>query len=141
MALTLADAITYSTAWLASLEYDPLPVVDGGPADSITLKLSDDRLVLLTLGSGAGLDSEYMFDRPALQVYAVGAQGDQNDAEKLALDLDRGWLAAVRQFVGNTWVLSTVRAGGRPAKLLLDSADRSHYTCSYIIESEAGLDG
>ena len=131
----------YQTAWLTNLGYDPLPIIDPGPGpDRDALDLSPASLLLLTIGPGAGLSTEGAFDRPSVQVRAIGEQSDYASAEKLAFDVDTGFvLLDHSQSVGGRWFLSMVRSGGGPALLLKDDADRYHFTCNYIYETEARL--
>jgi hypothetical protein len=135
--LSYSDVVEYLAGWLTGLGYDPLPVFDPGPGvDTDAIDVSPGRLVLLTLGSGAGYDVEMVFDRPAVFVRTVGNQMDYADAEKLAFDVDAGLTFPLdhSQLLGDKWLLSVVRAGGGPALLLKDDGDRYHFTCSYIME-------
>lgn len=131
----------YQTTWLTNLGYDPLPIIDPGPgSDNDALDLSPACLVLLTIGPGAGLSTEGVFDRPSVQARCVGEQSDYYSAEKLAFDVDAGFNAVSgSRSIGGRWFTSIVRSGGGPALLLRDDADRYHFTCTYIYETEALL--
>lgn len=131
----------YLATYLTGIGYDPLPVIDPGPGPNRdALDLSPASLVLLTIGPGAGLSSEGVFDRPSVQVRAIGEQNDYDSAEKLAFDCDTGLLLIDHsQSVGGRWFTSFNRFGGNPALLLKDDADRYHFTCSYIYETEARI--
>jgi len=130
----------YLQSYLTSLGYDPLPTFNPGPGeDANAVDVSPGRLVLLSKLPGAGLSVEYAFDRPAFQVRVAGKQGDYDDGEKLAEDCDTGLLKVDHsQYLEDVWVTSIVRAGGNPALLLIDDADRYHFTCTYIAEAATG---
>ncbi len=127
----------YLSTWLDSLGYSPLPTFNPGPgSDPDAIDVSPGRLVLLSIGSGAGLSVEYAFDRPGIQLRTAGLQGDYSDAETFAYDCDRGFLMIDHsQYVDGVWTTSIVRSGGGPALLEKDSAGRFHFTCNYIAEA------
>jgi hypothetical protein len=136
--LLFSDIEAYLTGYLTSVGYDSLPVFDPGPGIDLDAQdVNPDRLVLLSLSSGAGFDVEMIFDRPVVAIRTIGLQMDYADAEKLAYDCDKGMTAIDHsQFVNGKWVLAITRVGGGPALLLKDNADRYHFTCNYIVEVE-----
>lgn len=120
-------------------------VMDPGPATDENLqKVNNDAIVFLTVGAGAGLHLDNLFDRPFITVEVVGPQNDYDGAESLALALDLALLAFEVPFswgVANdaSRSLSVTRTGGRPTLGVKDTADRYHFTCSYITEAVSGL--
>jgi hypothetical protein len=134
--LSFVDLETYLKGWLTEVGYDPLPYFDPGPGTDLNaIDASPGRLVLLTIGSGAGFTTEQVFDRPMVQVRTAGLQSDYSDAEKLSQDCDRAMTAVAQsQFLNGKWCLSINRLSGSPLLLLKDDADRYHFTCSYIVE-------
>lgn len=119
------------------------PLLDPGPpTDPGLQKLSAQRQVFLTLGGGAGLTTEALYDRIFLSTRVFGRQDDYADAENLAAQLDYMLLAATRSgpaTIGTARCLYITRTGGAPQLLLKDTADRYHLSCSYIIETGTGL--
>jgi len=93
-------------------------------------------IVMITIGGGAGLDSEDVFDQPSIQIRSCGNQMDYNTAEQLAQDLDRAMyaLGPSTTLPNGKRSLTVSRTGGGPALLLRDDAGRYHFTCSYIWE-------
>jgi hypothetical protein len=134
--LTYSDISAYLQGWLTGLGYNPLPFFDPGPAINLdALDANPDRIVIPTIGSGAGFATEMVFDRPAVALRTIGKQMDYADAEKLANDCDQA-MAAIdhSQWVNGKWWSSINRVGGGPALLMKDDADRYHFTCNYIVE-------
>lgn len=145
--MNFSDVETFVHDGYVALGYDAnsatFPVLDPGPATDANLqKLSPGRVIFLTLGGGAGVTSEDLFDRPFITCRVIGDQGDYADAETLAQQLDHMFLAvnqvANRQ-IGTARVLYVARAGGGPVLLEKDSADRYHFTVTYITETGTGL--
>jgi len=136
--LQYADVSGYLTTALEALQYDPLPYFDPGPAsDAVIQDLSPNMMVIVTVGGGSGLDSEELFDRPGIQIRAIGPQTDYAGAEQLAQDIDRALVALdSSQSINGKWTLSVVRSGGSPSLLLKDDGERYHFTCNYIWEVE-----
>jgi len=124
-----------------SPEAPPMPTFSPGPAGDVgELESSPDAIVFLTVGGGAGLTKESTFDRVFTTAHVVGPQRDFTAAESLALDLDACLLMfGSSDDLDGTWTLGINRTGGRPALLLKDSAERYHFTASYIAEAETGL--
>jgi len=137
--LAYIDVQTYIADQLTKLNYDPLPTFDPGPGADINVQdLVPGAMVILTIGAGAGMDSELLFDRPAVQVRVIGPQQDYAGAETLAQMIDKlmgdlGGATASRTINGKR-ILSIVRAGGAPTLLPQDDGDRYHFTCNYIWE-------
>lgn len=140
-------ALTYDTlkvglgGYLSRLLVPKFPLIDPGPAtDPLRQELSPDDMVFLTLGGGSGLHLEYGFDRPFITVRTLGKQHDYAGAEELALDVDDYLLSFDgSSMIGETYLLFITRTGGRPELAQHDVADRYHFACSYIADSESGL--
>ena len=137
--LAYADVEAYVRTQLTNQDYTPLPYFTPGPSsDPDVQDLVPDAMVILTIGAGAGMDSELLFDRPGVQVRTIGPQQDYTGAETLAQAIDKvmgdlGGATASRTINGKR-ILSIVRAGGAPTLLLKDDGDRYHFTCNYIWE-------
>jgi hypothetical protein len=141
-----SDAEAWATDYLTGLVdangdrvYTPIPALSPGPAsDEIVQKISPDEIVFLTVGGGAASTIEGLFDNPFLTLRAVGQQEDYQSAEDLAWYMDSGLLAIPDNgFMGNARIKPVVRTGGVPALLSQDNAGRYHFTCSYIVETQA----
>lgn len=117
----------------------PLPVFSPGPAaDQIVQKAGPNALVFLTVGGGSAQGTEGLFDKPFIAVRAIGKQMDYDSAECLASDVDAILLSVSgNSLVGNANVLYVVRSGGGPLLLQQDAANRYHFSCSYIVETQA----
>jgi hypothetical protein len=114
-------------------------VISPGPAtDEALHKLSPQRTVFVSIGSGAGFSKEATFDRPLLTVRTIGKQRNYDDGERLAWFVDSAFFIESPRDVGTVRVLYVTRSGGSPTLLLRDSADRYHFTCSYITETATG---
>lgn len=146
-----SDLLTYVKAGLTGYGYGStnpdvgeqlrtMPVFNPGPATSPSLaKLSSGSTVFLTLGNGAGLSTEQLFDRPFIAVRAIGPQNDYNKAEKLAYDIDRLLLkVGSNTTIGSAKVLYITRTGGSPQLIDFDSANRHHFLTTYITEAQTG---
>lgn len=134
--LTYSDISTYLEGWLTTVGYNPLPYFDPGPGVNLdAIDANPDRIVLCSIGGGAGFSTEMVLDRPMVALRTIGKQMDYTDAEQLAYDCDQG-MAAIdhSQFVNGKWWTSINRVGGGPALLLKDDGDRYHFTCNYIVE-------
>lgn len=100
--------------------------------------------VVGTFYGGLGHTTEGVFDRPTLQIRAVGFQNNPDSGHELAHRIDR---ALTRRRDATTdgpgpWLLgglvvAEITRGPAPAAILVDSAWRTHYTCNYVIEIEA----
>jgi hypothetical protein len=138
--MKFADISAFVTEQL-SPKYSPMPVLDPGPSsDARLLKLSPNAIIFLSLGDGRGFDTEQLFDQPFIRTRVVGPQNDYVTAEQLAADVD----AALCSVVGNTMVGSALtrfinRAGGAPSLLVRDTAERYHFTCTYITATATGF--
>lgn len=149
--MRFSDVQTFVQAGYQAAGYgDPatdaeFPVINPGPPTvNDLLKLAVDRIVFLSVGGGAGLTTEDVFDRPFIGARTVGNQDDYTDAEKLAWDLDTMLLslngaAPNARRMGTSRVLYVARAGGAPVLLEKDTAQRYHFTCTYIVETSSGL--
>lgn len=137
--MRFADVQTYLAA-----ELDPslLPclILPGPSGDLVVQKLSPQRIIFATVGGGAGLTLEQLFDRPFITIRTVGRQGSYDDAEALAWAVDTALLQFVSNgVIGSAPITYLTRTGGAPTLLLKDSADRYHFTCSYIAETPSNL--
>lgn len=121
--------------------YDPLPLFNPGPATTTALgQLSAGAIVFLQVGSGAGLTTENLFDRPFITVRVVGVQNDFDYAENLASFIDKTFLAVDgNAVVGEAKSLYITRTGGAPENIDFDNASRYHFQASYITETQTGL--
>lgn len=139
--LVYDDVRAYLADKLSSYGYSPLPDFEPGPSTVARLqKSTPGALVFVTVGDGAGLTSESVFDRVFIRIRSLSAQGDAVGGERLALAVDHALCSAGgNTAVGNARVLYITRAGGRPALSDYDNADRYHYTCTYITETPSGL--
>lgn len=139
-----ADIEDYLTVWLGQFyggdDQPAMPLFSFDPYNAITSKATPNAMIYLAVGSGAGLSKEQVFDRPFITVRTIGLQGDFDSAEQLAEHVDAGFLLlGSNGIVGSTTVLYVTRSGGKPTLLLKDTADRYHFTCSYITETPTGL--
>jgi hypothetical protein len=149
--LVYADVKEFLTLGLAGLGYKstlpvqpeakPMPLIDVGPFSMAQLQdLSPGPIVFATVGNGAGLTDEYLFDQPFITIRAIGPQGDYDGAERLARDVDRLFLAIDGNGkVGNTPVLYVTRSGGGPELIDYDDSNRYHFQTTYIARSQTGL--
>jgi hypothetical protein len=136
-----SDIKSFTSDGLTALGYNPLPVFNPGPPSAETLqKRSPNAMVFLTVGSGAGLESEQLFDRPFIIVRALSKQGDYDYGEKLADDIDKMFLKInSNAIIGTAKVLWISRTGAGPTVVERDSADRYHWQCVYITSTQTGL--
>lgn len=143
--LTYSDVENWLSNSIEQAEIFPsgvaLPTFSPGPYNASQLSsVSPQDIVFISVGGGAGLTTELLFDRPFISIRVVGRQNDFRSAEKLAHLVDLLFLGVdSNQKIGTTPVLSITRTGGGPQMLELDSADRYHYSCSYIAESQTGM--
>lgn len=111
-----------------------------GPASNEEAYDQPGRTVVLTLGGGPGFELEQQYDRVQLYVDVAGNPNDLDDAEKLALAVDKAITSVVTPTVltqGGTRALSFQRSGGRPTLVTVDDGDRSHFTCGYVLRVES----
>lgn len=115
-------------------------VFNPGPATNQMLqKLSPQAIVFISIGGGAGLTTEQMFDRPFIGIRVVGRQNDYDGAEELANVIDLSLLKRdTSGMVGSTYTLYITRTGGRPQVVEYDVANRYHFSCTYIAEAATG---
>ena len=113
------------------------PVIDPGPPTDQLMKLSPNRLIFLTIGAGAGFTTEQLYDRPFISARVLGLTRNYQDADNLALDLDKILTDVVKNTViGTAKVLYITRTGGRPTLYSYDASERYNFTCSYITEAK-----
>lgn len=99
-----------------------------------------DRYVLLTPYGGPGLNTgEGILDARGWQVRCVGLQHDEDSGEALADAIDTALLKQHSAKYQGVWVTGVQRVGGAPVPLMVDDADRTHWVCSYIVETESAL--
>jgi hypothetical protein len=121
------------------LKYNPMPAFSPGPAtDALIQKLGPGRLIFLTVGGGSSQTTEGLFDQPFITARVIGKQFDYEDAETMAWDLDGIFMRiGGNRMVGAAFTLRIARSGGVPQLLECDTANRYHFTCSYITETQA----
>lgn len=145
MTTTLRSSLTYRdlAAWTAEklreMSWDNA-LIDHGPPSDDRLVLSPNAIAFLTVGGGAGLDIETAYDRPFISTYVVGPQDEYDTAEALAIAIDTIYCrVTVPTLIGAARVTNIQRSGGRPTLFQQDTANRYHFTCSYIVSSTSGL--
>lgn len=137
----------YSSSLPVDPEAKPMPLINPGPFSTAQLQdLAPGPIVFATVGNGAGLTLEQTYDQPFITIRSIGPQGDFEAAERLALDIDRMFLAINGNAVlgqtedrAGTRVLYVTRSGGGPQLIDYDSSDRYHFQTTYIARSETGL--
>lgn len=121
---------------------DPEITYDPGPyTGESVLKHAPGKMVIVQRSGGGLMTTEKLIDSPVWVVYVIGDQGEPVQAvEARAMNLDAG-LQAVdsSQDVQGTWTLSINRVGGGPELVNLDTAERLHFTCSYVAQAESGI--
>lgn len=145
--MKFSDLSTFVTAGFVALGYTPasmdgsFPLLDPGPPSMPSLlRLAPGRMVFLTLGGGAGLTTELLYDRIFISARVIGRQNDFADAEQLAAQLDKMFLQVDSpRKIGTARALYITRTGGAPSLLEKDASDRYHFSCSYITETKTGL--
>lgn len=138
-----ADIQAWVSAGLAAKGYgtpdgDPMPRFDPGPPAIQGLwKKSPGRLVFLTLGNGAGMIQEGLYDLAFLTVRALGPQGSYDAAERLASDLDDLLLTVQSNTdIGDARVLYITRTQGPPQLVDYDASNRYHYQSTYLVATK-----
>lgn len=139
--MKFSDVQTLLTTGLTALNYNPVPPIDPGPwSIAILQKKYPQSFIFCTVGGGAGLTTEELFDRVFISIHAYGNQFDYAGAEKLAQDIDKILLGVDRvQTVGTTRTLYIVRTGAGPDLTDYDDANRYRFSCTYLAESATGL--
>lgn len=97
------------------------------------------RFIMLTRYGGPGEHFEGVLDQIAWQVRVAGLQNDYDDAESIADAIDVAFLSIHSQYIDGNWVSGVQRVGGAPNPLLKDDAERTHFVCSYIIDTALAL--
>lgn len=137
--LTFNDVKDFLQAGLIALGRTAPVIAPAVDTDALAQKLSPQQLILMRVGNGAGFTTEALFDRPFIFLGIWGKQNNFADAESLALDCDRVMTSAVGNvMIGGTGALYITRTGGRPQLVDKDAADRYHFTCTYLAESQTG---
>lgn len=124
-------------AFLKAQNFTEKPVFDPGPFSDARLQdKSSQALVFIQVGNGPGLTTESVFDQKFVTIHTYGRQGSYASAEKLANDIDQVFLRIDRPTtMGTARVLWASRTGGAPAVVDMDSADRYHFSCTYVVEA------
>lgn len=114
----------------------PMPTLNPGPATLDRLhKISPQAMVFLTVGNGAGLTVETLYDRVFITARVIGVQNNFDYAETLAFDIDNLLLDAVNGVrIGGARTLYVTRTGGAPQLVNFDAADRYHFQATYLTE-------
>lgn len=87
---------------------------------------------------GPGFSLEQMLDTVSFQARVIGPQGNPDDARILAGMVDKAITSHQwPDVLGGTYVVEIRRAGGKPALDRLDTANRTHYVCTYLADVEA----
>ena len=97
------------------------------------------KFVVCSPYGGPGTDLDGAIDQRSWQFRVVGGQNDFESAEAAADAIDIAFLSHYARKVQGTWVPQIQRAGGAPAVLLVDDAERTHFVCSYIIDVALAL--
>lgn len=123
----------------AGLQYTRKPVFDPGPwTDTSLQKIGPNELVFLDIGGGTSRTVEGVFRRVFLNVRVAGRQQSYDSARDLAYDIHRVFLAVDHNTtIGTAKILGITQAGGEPAVISKDTADRYHFNCSYVVEEQA----
>lgn len=137
------DVYTFIQAGLTAKGYGTpgnpaMPTFHPGPSTIHQLwNKSPNSMVFLTVGNGAGLAKEGVFERPFIVARVIGPQMDFTAAETLAYDVD-GILLAVdtNTQVGTALTLYITRTAGSPQLVDFDAANRYHFQTTYIAEAQ-----
>jgi hypothetical protein len=118
-----------------------LPTFLPGPfSDPNMQDVSPNELVFLHRSGAGPMTNEKLFDAPIFVVYVIGAQGDFDSAETLALLLDQQYAAHDSGVeIGGVYVKTINRAGGGPAVVGWDPAERWHFSCSYVFQPQSDV--
>lgn len=113
-----------------------MPTIDPGPSTIQDLwKKSPSAMLFVTVGNGAGLRLEGLFDMPFITVRSIGLQNNFEYAETLAYDVDDLLLGVdSNTMIGSVLTLYVNRTGGAPQLVDFDSANRYHFQTTYIAE-------
>lgn len=140
MPIKYSDVKSFVQAGLADMGYPDMVIEPGPITDVVLAKRNPGEMIFLQVGSGAGLETEQLFDRPFIVTRVIGKQHDYNSAEQLALDLDTLFLRVnSNATIGTAKVLYIVRTGARPENVDWDTGDRYHFQCTYITSAQTGL--
>lgn len=120
---------------LESTPYEGVAVIPG-PDERVA---PPTRFLMLSGIGGPGLNTENLFDARSYQVLAAGEQGSFDDAEGLAYAVDAVFIDFYTRQVDGLWVTSIIRQGGPPTPLNVDDADRTRFTCNYIIDARSSV--
>lgn len=133
-------AVSAFDQWLTPLlrdKVDPNVLVAPGPDDPDI----PWAYVLITRTGGAGFAVDGRTDQVSYQFKSVGEQNNYDQAERMALSLDKIVLGDGSSFympITNLYLISVNRVGGGPSALMVDDGDRTHFVCDYQFEVESG---
>lgn len=139
--LTYSDVEAFIKAGLTEAGISPMPLIDPGPFSIPGLqKKSPNAMVFATVGNGAGLTLEQLYDQVFITIRVLGRQNDYDSAEQLALALDKMFLAVNQpRMIGSTRVLYITRSGGAPQLVDYDASQRYSFQTTYITPAGTGL--
>lgn len=95
--------------------------------------------ILMSSTGGPGFNLDGAFDAKSWQARCVGQQNDYVHAEHLADIIDIAFTSLPSSKVGGVWVTSIQRVGGAPSPLMEDDAQRTHFVCNYIVDTQSAL--
>lgn len=136
-----SDIESFVSTGLTQLGYGTtfgMPLIDAGPSSVAALqKLSPGPILFLSVGNGAGLAKEGLFDKPFIIARVIGVQGDFGYAEDLAYAVDELLLAVDSNTkIGTAPTLYITRTAGAPQLIDYDDAGRYHFQTTYIAEAQ-----
>lgn len=98
-----------------------------------------DWLVVLTVDGGLGLMLDGLLDNVSWQVRVAGPQNMYEDAEDLALAIDKVLMSFIPKRVEDLLITTVYRVGGQPQQFVVDDAERTQFVCSYYFDVESEL--
>lgn len=126
------DVATWLETLCAAAEIEAKVGYQHGPGDPLPTK--PDRMVIVARTGGPGWALDGAMDDVAFQLRIRGGENNYDDAEDLALSVDRAVLdSRWPQTIGGWTATIAQRVGGPPAFLVRDPARRTHFTCNYVL--------
>lgn len=105
-----------------------------------------NRIISVTIVSGAGLTMDGLFDAVGFSVTCRGGENNFPDAEAIAQEVDdilTGKYADVKSisfYMGDVYVDAFGRTGGGPIQLpITDDQSRFIFTCNYYAQVATGI--
>lgn len=132
--MNFSEMKEFVSSILTDANYLDVPITPGPQLPDLP-----DEYVLLTPYGGTGLNTDGVFDSRAWQVRVVGPQNDYIKGEGMADAIDLAFISHMSAHVSGQWVTSIERVGGAPTPLMVDDADRTHFTCNYNVDAESAL--